>query len=89
MGLLDGKSPPKKGVLNETLSRALSKGMDIAKVEINKRKNLDTLIEKAKRGAFLLKRIAEGDHKALGKAVDASDDIVAVLKEMGVEVDWE
>lgn len=41
------------------------------------------------RCAFLLRRISEGDHEALENARDASDEAVALLREVRGRPEWD
>lgn len=56
--------------------------------DVTNDKKLQALLDRAERAAYLLKRIAEGDHRALENAADASENLQLSLMEYGMDEDW-
>lgn len=46
------------------------------------------LLTKAARAAYLLKKISEGDHKAVENAADSSAELADIVERLGYDEAW-
>lgn len=46
------------------------------------------LLTKAARAAYLLKKISEGDHKAIENAADSSAEVAELVERLGYDEGW-